>query len=636
MAQNTLELNIIEDTYTDSIRFYQDHSKFSKLLIGFGSTSQNGTGTAFLKYDISPLVNIEEEWEVEMIEKVELMMYQYRNRYMLPLEVVVTQPLEDWNAGAVSWINQPDIDPAFTSTQTIEPVLGWSSLNITEIFFNQIANWENSFGLAVKTISEDSPAGDFWSIDCLISDQIPNCTQPLFPYILVTFKETTEDGDEIEVPEDNTEEKDPEEERYIEEEVDTQETSNVEEIIKVKVDITETPTKAKEVVETVPDEIQEDPIFIPEVFGEIGRSEDNNTGIGGTNGVLGISDSKEDVGYCRYKYNLTLETLVRERCRMKNPVVSRIEHPLAERIYWIDVDITVPQSMDMYVQIVKCKKGELFDPQTWFGKCAEEKVEEYSERVNGEIQILNASSGIQIDIFRTDLGGGRYKISIPVNEDMSAKYFRARYIFQYDAVVPKDGKTFMFSEVSPLSDKVKIPQLKLVSNADLKPLSFPFNKVIGVTQWYGKTAYQNPHTGIDFGAKKEPVLATNDGRVIYAGWDHGKNKCLSGGNYLLIQHKDNLHSLYLHLDSFTDSSGIKLKVGDKVYKGQQIGISGNSGLYNCEALGYHLHFEVRKSSEYGSHTNPVPLVNVEWNKVHTLGFTTHPGRLSGENPHPGK
>jgi alpha-acetolactate decarboxylase len=38
-----------------------------------------------------------------------------------------------------------------------------------------------------------------------------------------------------------------------------------------------------------------------------------------------------------------------------------------------------------------------------------------------------------------------------------------------------------------------------------------------------------------------------------------------------------------------------VKKGDSVKKGQVIGISGNSGMKNCQPLGYHLHFETEKA-----------------------------------------
>lgn len=640
-ANETITVPIIQDTFVDSIRFYHDHSEFSKILVGFGSTSKNGTGITLLKYDIEGLRGLVGNGErtLEDIELVELRMYQYRNRYMTPFDVIVTQPKSNWEENTVSWINMPELDSAFSRTQRIEPVFGWSSLDITELFLLQYSNWEESFGLVVKNIDDEGHGGDFWSIDCLVSQEVPNCTQPLFPHILVILKEKDEGEQEEDMPIVEEGEGGDVEGGEDEDYVDDAEGLGEDEV--VEKDEKKIEEKAEQMGQGVQESLSpktpehekvgESALDI-EVFGSNG----NTVGQNESGEVLGTKTGNEDLGYCRYRYNITLETIVRERCRMKRPIVSRIDHPPAERIYWIDAEIIVPDGLEMYVQVVQCKKWKLFDLQTWFGKCSEEVVEEYSERIFGEIRIINASSGKQINLFQRELENGNIKVSLPVDEDMSAKYFTTRYIVDYSAKVPRDGKLFMFYEVSPISDKVRIPQLRLVSSADSKPFIFPFSRNIGVTQWYGKTEFQNPHTGIDFGAKKEPVLAVGDGRVVYVGWDSGKNKCLSGGNYVLVEHSGGMHTIYLHLDSFKDKSGINLTVGDRVYKGQQIGVSGNSGLYNCEPLGYHLHFETRKNREYESHTNPVPLINTDWSKVSTLGFVQNPGRLSGENPHPGK
>ena len=37
-----------------------------------------------------------------------------------------------------------------------------------------------------------------------------------------------------------------------------------------------------------------------------------------------------------------------------------------------------------------------------------------------------------------------------------------------------------------------------------------------------------------------------------------------------------------------------------------------------------------------SHDNPVKYVDTDWNQVPTLNYTQYPGRLTGENPHPGR
>ena len=168
----------------------------------------------------------------------------------------------------------------------------------------------------------------------------------------------------------------------------------------------------------------------------------------------------------------------------------------------------------------------------------------------------------------------------------------------------------------------------LANNDGNKPFIFPFEKIIGVTQWYGYTEYQTPHTGIDFGAYKENVLAVADGEVISKGWDNYYGECLSGGNYIKVRQSNGMYVIYFHLEE------IYVNTGDQVKEGTIIAKSGNSGAWNCQKLGYHLHFETRLNSSSSSHSNPVRYINTDWSNVPTVGYTKYPGRVSGENPHP--
>lgn len=162
-----------------------------------------------------------------------------------------------------------------------------------------------------------------------------------------------------------------------------------------------------------------------------------------------------------------------------------------------------------------------------------------------------------------------------------------------------------------------------------KPFIYPFSKNIGVTQWHGKTVFSD-HTGIDFGSANEEVRAIGDGEVIATGYDTYLGKCHSGGYFINIKHTNDHHSVYMHLKD----GSIKFKTGDSIQKGQIIATSGNSGAYNCQPLGYHLHMETREKREQSSHYNPVNTIQHDWNKILTLGVATYPGRLSGDNPHP--
>lgn len=94
------------------------------------------------------------------------------------------------------------------------------------------------------------------------------------------------------------------------------------------------------------------------------------------------------------------------------------------------------------------------------------------------------------------------------------------------------------------------------------------------------------HTGIDIhGAIGTEVLAIADGTVIVSTYDDG------WGDYMIINHGNNILSLYAHLNCRY------IKRGESVARGQAIGELGNSGF----SSGPHLHFEMR---ENGKSVNP--------------------------------
>lgn len=73
----------------------------------------------------------------------------------------------------------------------------------------------------------------------------------------------------------------------------------------------------------------------------------------------------------------------------------------------------------------------------------------------------------------------------------------------------------------------------------------------------------------------------------------------SYGNYVLIKHKNGYHTMYAHLAYGTT----KVKLGDKVKKGQVLAYMDNTGT----SYGGHLHFEVRNKK--GDRIDPEPYLN---------------------------
>ena len=91
------------------------------------------------------------------------------------------------------------------------------------------------------------------------------------------------------------------------------------------------------------------------------------------------------------------------------------------------------------------------------------------------------------------------------------------------------------------------------------------------------------HTGTDIGVPaNSKIVAVNEGTVIMAGWSGGY------GKVVVIDHGGGIVTLYAH------NNKLLVKKGDQVRKGQQISLSGSTGM----STGPHLHFEVRKDGAY--------------------------------------
>lgn len=97
------------------------------------------------------------------------------------------------------------------------------------------------------------------------------------------------------------------------------------------------------------------------------------------------------------------------------------------------------------------------------------------------------------------------------------------------------------------------------------------------------------HTGMDFSTdnKNIPVYATADGIILEAGFD-AKN-----GNYVKINHLNGYTTLYAHM------SELNVKAGDKVAKGDVLGLTGKTGA----AVGIHCHYEIQLNGIYQDPAN---------------------------------
>jgi murein DD-endopeptidase MepM/ murein hydrolase activator NlpD len=102
---------------------------------------------------------------------------------------------------------------------------------------------------------------------------------------------------------------------------------------------------------------------------------------------------------------------------------------------------------------------------------------------------------------------------------------------------------------------------------------------------------QKMHAGVDVLVPSgSAVVATGDGVVREAGWGSGY------GNHIRVEHPvTGYTTVYAHLSEI----GSGIRAGREVKRGEQIGLSGNTG----RSTAPHLHYEVR--DENGSPLNPV-------------------------------
>jgi len=124
----------------------------------------------------------------------------------------------------------------------------------------------------------------------------------------------------------------------------------------------------------------------------------------------------------------------------------------------------------------------------------------------------------------------------------------------------------------------KIPAIQPVSNKALDRIGSGFGYR---TDPFYRT--QRFHAGIDFTAPRGvEVYATADGIVSMV-----KTEIWGYGQHIVISHGNGFETLFGHLSKF------KVRVGQRVVRGQLIGLVGSTG----KSTAPHLHYEVHKNGE---------------------------------------
>lgn len=145
-------------------------------------------------------------------------------------------------------------------------------------------------------------------------------------------------------------------------------------------------------------------------------------------------------------------------------------------------------------------------------------------------------------------------------------------------------------EINALESDLQAADPALLPAPGAGLLGWPLPEPVFITQRFGQTAFARAgayngsgHNGIDLrAAAGTPVFASEQGAVRAIGDTDLGCRRASYGRWVLVDHPQNLATLYAHL------SLVKIKAGDGVNRGELIGYSGRTGY----ATGPHLHFSV--------------------------------------------
>lgn len=208
---------------------------------------------------------------------------------------------------------------------------------------------------------------------------------------------------------------------------------------------------------------------------------------------------------------------------------------------------------------------------TWLALPLLPEEESWKFRVNGRELLLKINK-CEFPVYHRQMRLGKFSSSdFYAREDVKERLKKeSEFKKQVLAQIVESEQPIDFHFSAPVKQvKITSPFYALRSYERLK-------KVNG--RWKKLPPSESRHSGLDFGGKVgTPIYAIGAGRVVLA------REFLLQGNYIIIDHGGGLSSEYMHL------SKLKVKEGDLIERGAEIGLLGKTG----RVTGPHLHLGVR-------------------------------------------
>lgn len=676
-----ISLPITQDSYAKEQIWYGDPFASRYLLLGYDSVYKHMRTRPHLSYDSANLAGLESK----DIYKAYLALWNWRPLNFNPYDVKIYPITKPWSERDLRWNTQPEVGPEANVERMISQE-GWQYFDITNIVKLDLSGELKNYGITLQKDLEYEFGAYFCSTNITTAAIFNDgCSEESLPQILVQINTTqvpptlTFDGIETLSWSKHNESETYEvafsrdaytttatisyandsfavvgklepginyfrvRSSYRDAKSDWSNTIEIEipvseEIVDPELDnLVEQETLIED--NKVDNEINETDSILPELNTSPKKEEQDVLGIRSDvlvePGTLAPSkvEAKDNYYDCKITYNQTTKISKSPWCKYNIPKIVSTKFSLGEGNTSINATYKHPEHLNIIFETYKCKRKTVKDIRTLFS-CVPELVSS-----KGYFQDVTYIATLKINgkRYNSKLRYSKYDTyTASFTADKIGRNVTGEILYQaYYSFTPGSGIKINNEKVINGKHKITSPhEIQNIPNS--KPFELMLVLPTSVTQWHGNTDYQSPHPGIDFGVSKKPLYAIGDGVIEAKLWDDYYGECNSGGNVLRIKHSNGMHSVYMHLTEDYDGQQTTLKVGDTVTKGQLVGLSGNSGAYNCQPLASHLHFELRKSKSQSTHIDPVSYIGTDWDGIVTKDAIKYPGRLTGDNPHPGR
>lgn len=290
-----------------------------------------------------------------------------------------------------------------------------------------------------------------------------------------------------------------------------------------------------------------------------------------------------------------LDLAVEVENAQQKAMVSRVRLMYESRNnQWVDVLLASGSFGNFVNNADSIEKVAAYDKQKYEEfKATREYVELCEQQLELEKEILDETKkGVEAEQANLEsLIDQKNKDIAAYESDISTKQ---QAIKEYEQMIKEqDGEIAALEAAITAEKKAILAANGTVLTYDGGQFKFPLATYTRVSDDYGNRTHpilgvQQFHNGVDFAAPKgTAIYAAYDGKVIAATYSS------TMGNYIMIDHGDDLYTIYMH------ASALYVKSGDVVVRGETIAAVGSTG----RSTGNHLHFSVRKNGAYTSPWN---------------------------------